>query len=163
MVLKNVQSLINHVRELIHVQEILKEIRESSSLIEKKAILAQHRENNNLQQVIKYAYSPKINFGENVQRDIINLSETNAFENVYPLWDMLDNLSQNNQNKLVQQEFRDYIAFFPDINDLITGIIKKDLNLDMSIKSIAKIMNNLDLINEEDNSKHKIINLFGRR
>ena len=30
---------------------------------------------------------------------------------------------------LVKQEFKDYMAFFPDIEELITGIIKKDLNL----------------------------------
>ena len=42
---------------------------------------------------------------------------------------MLDKLANNNTNKLVQQEFKDYMAFFPDINDLITGIITKDLNL----------------------------------
>ena len=51
------------------------------------------------------------------------------------------------------------MAFFPDINDLITGIITKDLNLGLSIKSINKIMNNLDLIDENENSDNKVVNL----
>lgn len=159
MILKNVESLINHIRELINIQEILKEIRETTSLNDKKAILSQYKEDKNLQQVIKYTYSPKINFGENVKENIINLEESNTFEYVYPLWYMLDKLANNNTNKLVQQEFKDYMAFFPDINDLITGIITKDLNLGLSIKSINKIMNNLDLIDENENSDNKVVNL----
>ena len=159
MILENVESLINHIRELINIQEILKEIRETTSLNDKKAILSQYKEDKNLQQVIKYTYSPKINFGENVKENIINLEESNTFEYVYPLWYMLDKLANNNTNKLVQQEFKDYMAFFPDINDLITGIITKDLNLGLSIKSINKIMNNLDLIDEKENSDNKVVNL----
>lgn len=159
MILENIESLINHIRELINIQEILKEIRETTSLNDKKAILSQYKEDKNLQQVIKYTYSPKINFGENVKENIINLEESNTFEYVYPLWYMLDKLANNNTNKLVQQEFKDYMAFFPDINDLITGIITKDLNLGLSIKSINKIMNNLDLIDENENSDNKIVNL----
>lgn len=159
MILKNVESLINHIRELINIQEILKEIRETTSLNDKKAILSQYKEDKNLQQVIKYTYSPKINFGENVKENIINLEESNTFEYVYPLWYMLDKLANNNTNKLVQQEFKDYMAFFPNINDLITCIITKDLNLGLSIKSINKIMNNLDLIDENENSDNKVVNL----
>ena len=159
MLLENIESLINHIRELINIQEILKEIRETTSLNDKKAILSQYKEDKNLQQVIKYTYSPKINFGENVKENIINLEESNTFEYVYPLWYMLDKLANNNTNKLVQQEFKDYMAFFPDINDLITGIITKDLNLGLSIKSINKIMNNLDLIDENENSDNKVVNL----
>ena len=159
MILENVESLINHIRELINIQEILKKIRETTSLNDKKAILSQYKEDKNLQQVIKYTYSPKINFGENVKENIINLEESNTFEYVYPLWYMLDKLANNNTNKLVQQEFKDYMAFFPDINDLITGIITKDLNLGLSIKSINKIMNNLDLIDENENSDNKVVNL----
>ena len=159
MILENIESLINHIRELINIQEILKEIRETTSLNDKKAILSQYKEDKNLQQVIKYTYSPKINFGENVKENIINLEESNTFEYVYPLWYMLDKLANNNTNKLVQQEFKDYMAFFPDINDLITGIITKDLNLGLSIKSINKIMNNLDLIDENENSDNKVVNL----
>ena len=159
MILENVESLINHIRELINIQEILKEIRETTSLNDKKAILSQYKEDKNLQQVIKYTYSPKINFGENVKENIINLEESNTFEYVYPLWYMLDKLANNNTNKLVQQEFKDYMAFFPNINDLITGIITKDLNLGLSIKSINKIMNNLDLIDENENSDNKVVNL----
>ena len=159
MILENIESLINHIRELINIQEILKEIRETTFLNDKKAILSQYKEDKNLQQVIKYTYSPKINFGENVKENIINLEESNTFEYVYPLWYMLDKLANNNTNKLVQQEFKDYMAFFPDINDLITGIITKDLNLGLSIKSINKIMNNLDLIDENENSDNKVVNL----
>ena len=159
MILENIESLINHIRELINIQEILKEIRETTSLNDKKAILSQYKEDKNLQHVIKYTYSPKINFGENVKENIINLEESNTFEYVYPLWYMLDKLANNNTNKLVQQEFKDYMAFFPDINDLITGIITKDLNLGLSIKSINKIMNNLDLIDENENSDNKVVNL----
>ena len=159
MILENIESLINHIRELINIQEILKEIRETTSLNDKKAILSQYKEDKNLQQVIKYTYSPKINFGENVKENIINLEESNTFEYVYPLWYMLDKLANNNTNKLVQQEFKDYMAVFPDINDLITGIITKDLNLGLSIKSINKIMNNLDLIDENENSDNKVVNL----
>ncbi len=159
MILENVESLINHIRELINIQEILKEIRETTSLNDKKAILSQYKEDKNLQQVIKYTYSPKINFGENVKENIINLEESNTFEYVYPLWYMLDKLANNNTNKLVQQEFKDYMAFFPNINDLITCIITKDLNLGLSIKSINKIMNNLDLIDENENSDNKVVNL----
>ena len=159
MILENIESLINHIRELINIQKILKEIRETTSLNDKKAILSQYKEDKNLQQVIKYTYSPKINFGENVKENIINLEESNTFEYVYPLWYMLDKLANNNTNKLVQQEFKDYMAFFPDINDLITGIITKDLNLGLSIKSINKIMNNLDLIDENENSDNKVVNL----
>ena len=145
MILENVESLINHIRELINIQEILKEIRETTSLNDKKAILSQYKEDKNLQQVIKYTYSPKINFGENVKENIINLEESNTFEYVYPLWYMLDKLANNNTNKLVQQEFKDYMA--------------KDLNLGLSIKSINKIMNNLDLIDENENSDNKVVNL----
>ena len=159
MILENIESLINHIRELINIQEILKEIRETTSLNDKKAILSQYKEDKNLQQVIKYTYSPKINFGENVKENIINLEESNTFEYVYPLWYMLDKLANNNTNKLVQQEFKDYMAFFPNINDLITCIITKDLNLGLSIKSINKIMNNLDLIDENENSDNKVVNL----
>ena len=35
MILENIESLINHIRELINTQEILKEIRETTSLNDK--------------------------------------------------------------------------------------------------------------------------------
>ena len=35
MILNNAEMLINHIRDLIYVQKILREIRESSSLAEK--------------------------------------------------------------------------------------------------------------------------------
>ena len=47
MILENVESLINHIRELINIQEILKEIRETTSLNDKKAILSQYKEDKN--------------------------------------------------------------------------------------------------------------------
>ena len=158
MVLENVQALINHVRQLIAIQEVLKEISNSTSSNEKKLILSQYKEDENLQQIIKYTYDPNINFGENVQENIINLSETDTLDDVYPLWYMLDKLAKNNNDKLMQQEFRDYMGFFPDINYLITSIITKDLKLGLSITSINKIFPNLNLISDNNNSK--IIQLF---
>ena len=56
----------------------------------------------------------------------------------------------------IKQEFKDYMAFFPDIEELITGIITKDLNLGMSIVSINKILKVLDL----DSSQLAISNWF---
>ena len=149
-------SDINHIRDLIYVQKILREIRESSSLAKKKSILAQHKNNENLKAVIKYAYSPDINFGDNVVENIINLPESNTLDDVYSVWYMLDKLASNNTNSYIKQEFKDYMAFFPDIEELITGIITKDLNLGMSIVSINKILKVLDL----DSSQLAISNWF---
>ena len=42
MILENVESLINSVRDLIKVQEIFRQIRSTPSLINKKAILSQY-------------------------------------------------------------------------------------------------------------------------
>ena len=156
MILNNAEMLINHIRDLIYVQKILREIRESSSLAEKKSILAQHKNNENLKAVIKYAYSPDINFGDNVVENIINLPESNTLDDVYSVWYMLDKLASNNTNSYIKQEFKDYMAFFPDIEELITGIITKDLNLGMSIVSINKILKVLDL----DSSLLAISNWF---
>ena len=156
MILNNAEMLINHIRDLIYVQKILREIRESSSLAEKKPILAQHKNNENLKAVIKYAYSPDINFGDNVVENIINLPESNTLDDVYSVWYMLDKLASNNTNSYIKQEFKDYMAFFPDIEELITGIITKDLNLGMSIVSINKILKVLDL----DSSQLAISNWF---
>ena len=156
MILNNAEMLINHIRDLIYVQKIIREIRESSSLAEKKFILAQHKNNENLKAVIKYAYSPDINFGDNVVENIINLPESNTLDDVYSVWYMLDKLASNNTNSYIKQEFKDYMAFFPDIEELITGIITKDLNLGMSIVSINKILKVLDL----DSSQLAISNWF---
>lgn len=156
MILNNAEMLINHIRDLIYVQKILREIREISSLTEKKSILAQHKNNENLKAVIKYAYSPDINFGDNVVENIINLPESNTLDDVYSVWYMLDKLASNNTNSYIKQEFKDYMAFFPDIEELITGIITKDLNLGMSIVSINKILKVLDL----DSSQLAISNWF---
>ena len=156
MILNNAEMLINHIRDLIYVQKILREIRESSSLGEKKSILAQHKNNENLKAVIKYAYRPDINFGDNVVENIINLPESNTLDDVYSVWYMLDKLASNNTNSYIKQEFKDYMAFFPDIEELITGIITKDLNLGMSIVSINKILKVLDL----DSSQLAISNWF---
>lgn len=156
MILSSAEMLINHIRDLIYVQKILQEVRGSSTLNEKKSILAQHKNNENLKEVIKYAYSDEIDFGDNVIENIINLPETDTLDDVYPVWYMLDKLAYNNANDYVKQEFKDYMAFFPDINELITGIITKDLNLGMSIVSINKILKVLDL----DNSQLAISNWF---
>lgn len=156
MILNNAEMLINHIRDLIYVQKILREIREIPSLAEKKSILAQHKNNENLKAVIKYAYSPDINFGDNVVENIINLPESNTLDDVYSVWYMLDKLASNNTNSYIKQEFKDYMAFFPDIEELITGIITKDLNLGMSIVSINKILKVLDL----DSSQLAISNWF---
>ena len=53
------------------------------------------------------------------------------------------------------------LNLFPDIEELITGIIRKDLNLGISISSINKIIKNLDecFVNDQS-SKHKVINIF---
>ncbi len=159
MILENVESLINSVRDLIKVQEIFRQIRSTPSLINKKAILSQYMENETLKEVIKYAYSPHINFGDNVQRNILDLQVTDTLDDVYPVFYMLDKLAANRDNDLVKQEFKDYMAFFPDIEELLTGIITKDLGLGMSVASINKITKNLgDLRSSCDNSN--VISLF---
>lgn len=159
MILENVESLINSVRDLIKVQEIFRQIRSTPSLINKKAILSQYMENETLKEVIKYAYSPHINFGDNVQRNILDLQVTDTPDDVYPIFYMLDKLAANRDNDLVKQEFKDYMAFFPDIEELLTGIITKDLGLGMSVASINKITKNLgDLRSSCDNSN--VISLF---
>lgn len=159
MILENVESLINSIRDLIKVQEIFRQIRSTPSLINKKAILSQYMENETLKEVIKYAYSPHINFGDNVQRNILDLQVTDTLDDVYPVFYMLDKLAANRDNDLVKQEFKDYMAFFPDIEELLTGIITKDLGLGMSVASINKITKNLgDLRSSCDNSN--VISLF---
>ena len=159
MILENVESLINSVRDLIKVQEIFRQIRSTPSLINKKAILSQYMENETLKEVIKYAYSPHINFGYDVQRNILDLQVTDTLDDVYPVFYMLDKLAANRDNDLVKQEFKDYMAFFPDIEELLTGIITKDLGLGMSVASINKITKNLgDLRSSCDNSN--VITLF---
>lgn len=159
MILENVESLINSVRDLIKVQEIFRQIRSTPSLINKKAILSQYMENETLKEVIKYAYSPHINFGDDVQRNILDLQVTDTLDDVYPVFYMLDKLAANRDNDLVKQEFKDYMAFFPDIEELLTGIITKDLGLGMSVASINKITKNLgDLRSSCDNSN--VITLF---
>lgn len=159
MILENVESLINSVRDLIKVQEIFRQIRSTPSLINKKAILSQYMENETLKEVIKYAYSPHINFGDDVQRNILDLQVTDTLDDVYPVFYMLDKLAANRDNDLVKQEFKDYMAFFPDIEELLTGIITKDLGLGMSLASINKITKNLgDLRSSCDNSN--VISLF---
>ena len=94
--------------------------------------------------------------GVNVVENIINLPESNTLDDVYSVWYMLDKLASNNTNSYIKQEFKDYMAFFPDIEELITGIITKDLNLGMSIVSINKILKVLDL----DSSQLAISNWF---
>lgn len=159
MILENVESLINSVRDLIKVQEIFRQIRSTPSLINKKAILSQYMENETLKEVIKYAYSPHINFGDDVQRNILDLQVTDTLDDVYPIFYMLDKLAANRDNDLVKQEFKDYMVFFPDIEELLTGIITKDLGLGMSVASINKITKNLgDLRSSCDNSN--VITLF---
>ncbi len=159
MILENVESLINSVKDLIKVQEIFRQIRSTPSLINKKAILSQYMENETLKEVIKYAYSPDINFGDNVQRNILDLQVTDTLDDVYPVFYMLDKLAANRDNDLVKQEFKDYMAFFPDIEELLTGIITKDLSLGMSVISINKITKNLgDLRSSCDNSN--VVSLF---
>lgn len=159
MILENVESLINSVKDLIKVQEIFRQIRSTPSLINKKAILSQYMENETLKEVIKYAYSPDINFGDNVQRNILDLQVTDTLDDVYPVFYMLDKLAANRDNDLVKQEFKDYMAFFPDIEELLTGIITKDLSLGMSVVSINKITKNLgDLRSSCDNSN--VVSLF---
>ena len=84
---------------------------------------------------------------------------TDTLDDVYPVFYMLDKLAANRDNDLVKQEFKDYMAFFPDIEELITGIITKDLGLGMSVASINKITKNLgDLRSSCDNSN--VITLF---
>lgn len=159
MILENVESLINSVKDLIKVQEIFRQIRSTTSLINKKAILSQYMENETLKEVIKYAYSPHINFGDNVQKSILDLQVTDTLDDVYPVFYMLDKLAANRDNDLVKQEFKDYMAFFPDIEELLTGIITKDLSLGMSVISINKITKNLgDLRSSCDNSN--VVSLF---
>ena len=150
---------MNSVRDLIKVQEIFRQIRSTPSLINKKAILSQYMENETLKEVIKYAYSPHINFGDDAQRNILDLQVTDTLDDVYPVFYMLDKLAANRDNDLVKQEFKDYMAFFPDIEELLTGIITKDLGLGMSVASINKITKNLgDLRSSCDNSN--VISLF---
>ncbi len=54
--------------------------------------------------------------------------------------------------------FGDRIMYKDDSNEY-KGVYIKDLNLGLSIKSINKIMNNLDLIDENENSDNKVVNL----
>lgn len=54
------------------------------------------------------------------------------------------------------------MAFFPDIEELLTGIITKDLRLGMSVISINKITKNLgELYSHEMHCNNSnVINLF---
>lgn len=160
MMLNSAEMLINHIKDLIEIQKILKNIRECDSLDEKKSILSQYKDDENLRNVIKYTYSPNIDYGDNVKENILNLSQTDTLDDVYSVWYMLDKLASNNTNPLVKQEFKDYMSFFPDIEELITSIITKDLNLGINVNSINKIVKSLDLSNKSDSNKNNVIDFF---
>lgn len=160
MMLNSAEMLISHIKDLIEIQKILKNIRECDSLDEKKSILSQYKDDENLKNVIKYTYSPNIDYGDNVKGNILNLSQTDTLDDVYSVWYMLDKLASNNTNPLVKQEFKDYMSFFPDVEELITSIITKDLNLGININSINKIVKSLDLSNKSDSNKNNVIDFF---
>lgn len=160
MMLNSAEMLINHIKDLIEIQKILKNIRECDSLDEKKSILSQYKDDENLRNIIKYTYSPNIDYGDNVKENILNLSQTDTLDDVYSVWYMLDKLASNNTNPLVKQEFKDYMSFFPDIEELITSIITKDLNLGINVNSINKIVKSLDLSNKSDSTKNNVIDFF---
>ncbi len=162
MILSNAESLINHVRDLIKVQCILEEIRNAEFKEEKISILSEHKDNDYLQNVIVYTYNPSINYGDDVVNNIINLNETDTLDDIYSLWYMLSKLAMHNNDKAMNQEFKDYMAFFPDINDLITGIITKDLDLGIDLMSIREAFNSLGVysIDHELSNEHKVINFF---
>lgn len=160
MMLNSAEMLISHIKDLIEIQKLLKNIRECDSLDEKKSILSQYKDDENLRNVIKYTYSPNIDYGDNVKESILDLSQTDTLDDVYSVWYMLDKLASNNTNPLVKQEFKDYMSFFPDIEELITSIITKDLNLGININSINKIVKNLDLSKKSDSNKNNVIDFF---
>lgn len=160
MFYQNAEILIDYIRKLIKIQTLLNTVENTSSIRKKKSILNSFKEDEDLRKVIKYTYDSNLNYGDDVEKNILNLEESDTLDDIYSIWFMLDRLSASNGHSKICQEFRDYMLFFPDINDLVTRILKKDLKLGLSTVSIYNIFKNFKL-SDKDFNNNKVIQLFG--
>ena len=126
------------------VVDIITSIRETSSTKIKVEILKNHKDNNLLQHLLEYCYSPfkKYGISEEVYNDIPICSHAVAYQTPY---EMFNELASSNINDILREKAKYFIEVITpeQYRELIKSILFKDLKLGVNAKSINKVWKGL--------------------
>ena len=121
---------------LTEIENIIKQIRETSSTNEKINILTRNKDNILLSKVLEYTYNPHKKYGIS-ERMIITPSL--PYIPTLDMFEMLDKLANNNINNDLRMEFGNFVRHHNDIKDLLVMVATKDLKLGCNVSTINKV------------------------
>lgn len=124
---------------MIRVDDIILQVREAKTLKQKQAILETYKDDKILQTIIEYTYNPYKKYG--ISKSVFQkMKQTSVPDGTEMFYNLLDILASSNINNELRQRTVNYVKFFPEkIQDIMIGVITKDLKLGIGITTLNKV------------------------
>lgn len=126
-----------------NVINILNSVKETSSSKDKTRILLDNYDNITLKKVLYYCYNPFKMYGISESK-LAEMNFQKTDKTSLDIWSMLDELSANNINDSLRQKFCETMSLYTqEEQDLIKGIVIKDLRIGVNVSTINKVWKDL--------------------
>lgn len=135
------RASINQVISFMEIENILDQVRKTSSTNMKMEILDNNKDNELLAKVLEYTYNPHKRYGISEKLVLIPSSEDIPKEK--DIFKMLDKLANNNINDSLRTEFANFLEYYDAIAKLLRQVVNKDLKLGCNVNTINKVWKGL--------------------
>lgn len=135
------RASINQVISFMEIENILDQVRKTSSTNMKMDILNNNKDNELLAKVLEYTYNPHKRYG--ISERMVLMTSCEGIVKEIDVFKMLDKLANNNINDDLRMEFADFLEYYDAIAVLLRQIVSKDLKLGCNVNTINKIWDGL--------------------
>lgn len=135
------KASINQVISFIDVENILNEVRKTSSTNMKIEILNKNKENDLLAKILEYTYNPHKRYG--ISEKLVLTPSSEDIPKEKDIFKMLDKLANNNINDSLRTEFANFLEYYDAIAKLLRQVVNKDLKLGCNVNTINKVWDGL--------------------
>lgn len=134
------RASINQVISFMEIENILDQVRKTSSTNMKMEILNNNKDNELLAKVLEYTYNPHKRYG--ISEKLV-LTPTYDIPKEKDVFKMLDKLANNNINDSLRTEFANFLEYYDAIAKLLRQMVNKDLKLGCNANTINKVWDGL--------------------
>lgn len=135
------KASMNQVISFMEVENILEQVRETSSTNMKMEILTNNKDNELLAKVLEYTYNPHKRYG--VSEKMVLMTSVEGIPQEKDVFKMLDKLASNNINDDLRMELADFLEYYDAIAVLLRQMVNKDLKLGCNVNTINKVWDGL--------------------
>lgn len=135
------RASMKQVISFMEIENILDQVRETSSTNMKMAILNSNKDNDLLAKVLEYTYNPHKRYG--IGEKMVLMSSSEGIPKEKDIFKMLDKLANNNINDSLRMELANFLEYYDAISQLLRQIVNKDLKLGCNVNTINKVWEGL--------------------